>query len=305
MDHVQAVLEPGPAVRDLAEVVEPGVLLALEQIRAVVGRDRLEDVRPHRVPENLLVFLRPGRRCVDVLRALEVGPVEERLVDEEVLGAGLAPDVPALVAGERDRLGRFLARDVDDVERRAGHACQLDGAVRRLTLELRRTGQRVVARRGVSRRDGLGHQDLDRVSVLGVHHDERTGLGGNLHHLEQRLVVDHERVFVGHEELVGRDAVLLRQSRELFECPALMQVGDCDVEAVVDQRLAFALAVPDLEGLGEGLTFALDAEVDVRGRSAEGGGGLTRLEVVDRRLASPRHLEVRMRIDSARQHVLP
>ena len=67
--------------------------------------------------------------------------------------------------------------------------------------------------------------------------------------------------------------MLLREPRELLERPALLQVGDGDVEAVVDQRLPLALAVPDLEGLAEGLPLALDAEVDVRRRAAERGGG--------------------------------
>ena len=108
-----------------------------------------EDVRAHGVPEHLLVLDRARRRRVDVLRALEVGPLEVRVVDEEVLRAGLAPDVPALLAGTRDRIDRLLARDVDDVERRAGDARELDRAVRRLAFGLRRTRERVEVRRRV------------------------------------------------------------------------------------------------------------------------------------------------------------
>src|SRR5947208_5349194 len=59
--------------------------------------------------------------------------------------------------------------------------------------------------------------------------------------LFRSLVVDHQRVLVRHEELVRGDAVVLRQSRELLQRAALAQVGDGDVEAVVDQRLPFAL----------------------------------------------------------------
>ena len=57
---------------------------------------------------------------------------------------------------------------------------------------------------------------VDRVAVLGVHHDERAGLGGGLHRLEERLVVDHDGALVGHEELVGGDA-LVGQLGEVFE----------------------------------------------------------------------------------------
>jgi hypothetical protein len=146
VDHLQPVLETGATVRDLAEVVDARVLLALEEVGAMVGRDRLQQIRAHRVPEHVLVRLRAGRRRVDVLRPFEVRLVEERLVDEEVLRARLAPDVPTLLARECDRLRRLRARHVDDVERSAGDAGELDGAVRRLALELGRTRQRMEVR---------------------------------------------------------------------------------------------------------------------------------------------------------------
>src|SRR5688572_32027825 len=110
MDHLQPVLEPGPAVRDLGEVILAERLLAVPEERAVVGGDDREDIVLDRLPEALLILLRARRRRVDVLGALEVRPLEERVVDEEVLGAGLAPDVPALFPGDRDRLDRLLAR---------------------------------------------------------------------------------------------------------------------------------------------------------------------------------------------------
>ena len=117
MDHLEPVLETGAAVRDLREVVLAERLLRVPAEGAVVGRDRLEDVRADRVPEHFLVLLRPRRRRVDVLRAFEVRSLEVRVVDEEVLRAGLAPDIPTLLARERDRLDSLLAGDVDDVER--------------------------------------------------------------------------------------------------------------------------------------------------------------------------------------------
>ena len=50
-----------------------------------------------------------------------------------------------LLARARDRLDRLAARDVDDVERRAGDVRELDRAVRRLALRLGRARQRVVS----------------------------------------------------------------------------------------------------------------------------------------------------------------
>ena len=49
----------------------------------------------------------------------------------------------------------------------------------------------------------------------------------------------------------------------------------------------------------------LDDEVDVARRAAERRGGLPRLDVVDRRRPAERHVEMRMRVDTAGKHVLP
>ena len=117
MDHVQPVLEPRATVRDLREVVATHRLLAVPQKRAVIGGDDAERVRPDRVPEDVLVFLRPRRRRVHPLRALEARPLEIRVVDEEVLGTCLAVDVPAFLPRELDRLDRLFAGHMDDVER--------------------------------------------------------------------------------------------------------------------------------------------------------------------------------------------
>ena len=76
------------------------------------------------------------------------------------------------------------------------------------------------------------------------------------------------------------------------------------MEAVVDQGLAVGLGVPALEGLGEGLALALDAEVDVARCPATGRRALAGLEVVDRDRAAERHVEMRVWVDAARQHVL-
>src|SRR5206468_8624883 len=134
----------GPAVRDLREVVLAERLLRIPTEGAMVRRDRLEDVRADRVPEDLLVGLVARRGRVDELRAFEVRPLEEGVVDEEVLRAGVAPDVPAGVTRPCDRVDRLAARDVDDIEVAVGHPGQLDGAVRGLTLRLGRSGERVV-----------------------------------------------------------------------------------------------------------------------------------------------------------------
>ena len=68
--------------------------------------------------------------------------------------------------------------------------------------------QGVILRLRLPLRERLLDEDVDCITVLGMHHDERTCLGGNLHRPEERLVVDHESALVGHEELVGRDPLI-------------------------------------------------------------------------------------------------
>jgi hypothetical protein len=54
----------------------------------------------------------------------------------------------------------------------------------------------VVLRFRLPLRERLLDEDVDGIAVFRVHHDERTCLGGNLHRLEERLVVDHESTLV-------------------------------------------------------------------------------------------------------------
>src|SRR4029079_5633321 len=103
----------------------------------------------------------PRRGRVHVLRTFEIRALEVRVVDEEVLGARLAPDVPALLAGMSDRLHRLAAGDVDDVERSAGEARQLDRAVGGFALGLGRTRERVIVRSRVAGRQRLLDEDVD------------------------------------------------------------------------------------------------------------------------------------------------
>ena len=98
---------------------------------------------------------------------------------------------------------------------------------------------------------------------------------------------------------------LVGQRRELLERAAVLQVGDRDVVAHVDHLLAVGLRLPVREGIGEARALRLDAEVDVAGGATPRGRPLARLDVVDRDRAAEGHVEVRVRIDRAREHVAP
>ena len=60
VEQVDAVLDAGQAVGDLAEVAAPELLLAVEVERAVVGRDELEVVLDEPGPQVVPVVLRSG-----------------------------------------------------------------------------------------------------------------------------------------------------------------------------------------------------------------------------------------------------
>jgi hypothetical protein len=159
-------------------------------------------------------------------------------------------------------------------------------------------------RRRVPGSERLLDEHVDRVAVLRVHHHERASLGRDLHGPEERLVVDHERALVGHEELVRGDA-LLGQAGELLQRPTFAEVGHRHVVAHVDDLLAVCLGAPVVERLGERRTRWLDHEVDMAGRPTERGRGLARRDVVDRHRAPEGHVEMGMRVDAARENVLP
>ena len=132
------------------------------------------------------------------------------------------------------------------------------------------------------------------------------GVGRIQHRPEERVVVDHDGALVGHEQLVGGHA-LVRQLGEVLERAARVQVGDADVEADVDHRLAAVdLLVVVLERLGERRARApacrSRSRVVVPPNAADDGAGG---EVVARRRAAEEHLDVRVRVDRARDHVLP
>ena len=96
------------------------------------------------------------------------------------------------------------------------------------------------------------------------------------------------------------DVTPSRDHRVHLLLDAVGQVRDDHVEAVVDRGLALGLLHPGLPGLAQRLALVLDREVDDRRRAAVRRGDRARLEVVGRRRAAERHVEVRVDVDAAR-----
>ena len=128
-----------------------------------------------------------------------------------------------------------------------------------------------------------------------------------LRRLPQRLedggVVDHQHVGIGHEQLEAGHA-LAHHLVHVFET-RVRQVGHDHVQAVVDAGLALGLLPPGVERRAHLRPARLDGEVHNRRRSADRRGPRARLKIVRRRGPAERHIEMRMRVDPARQQQQP
>ena len=137
-----------------------------------------------------------------------VGVLVFALVEREVLDQRLAEHAHALLAGAADRFMRLLAGDVHDIERRAGHVGDHDGAVGRLALDLGRPRIGMRLRPVIAFGQQLLLQLRDDVAILGMHQRQRAELGAALERRVHLVVVDHQRALVGHEVLERGDALV-------------------------------------------------------------------------------------------------
>ncbi len=111
-----------------------------------------------------------------------------------------------------------------------------------------------------------------------------------------------QRALVGHEELEARDAPL-RALRNLGH-DAVRQIGDREMEAVVDRRLALRLGGPEIERLAQCRALRLDGEVDMRRRAAKCRRPMPGEEVIRGDRAAEGHLQMGMHINPAGDDVL-
>ena len=184
-----------------------------------------------------------------------------------------------------------------DVERRARHLGQRDGAADGFGFGGGGASERVILRRFLSFGQRLLHDHVDRAAVFRVHADQRAILRRVLQSFEDAAVVEHEHAGIRHEQLEAGHA-FVDQIVHLGKLSA-GNVGDDAVEGVVADGLARGLAHPGVEGLAQLLAFVLNGEVDQRGRSAEGGGARAGFEIVGAGGAAEGHVEMRMHVDAA------
>ena len=148
------------------------------------------------------------RRREHILRALPafVGHIVfER--EQQILRAGLGKRGQAAVARLAHLVQRVLAGEMHNIDRHAGHLRHGDGAMHGLSLGLRGPRERVIDGRGLALGQRLLHDHVDHRAVLRVHADQRAILRRLLQRLEDRGVVHHQHVGIGHEELEAGHAL--------------------------------------------------------------------------------------------------
>jgi hypothetical protein len=304
MDQRQARLDAGGTIGDLAEVVLPQLLLLDHAEGAMVGRDHLQIVLREPLPQHVLVPSLAQRGRHHVLGALEAGLLVVVVTEEQVLRAGLGVGRQPQVARLLHLLERVRRREMNDVDRHAGHLGERDGAASGLPFRPRRPREGVVLRRRLPPAQRLLHQLVDHAAVLGVHADEAAVLPRPLQRAEDRLVVHHEDARIGHEQLEAGDPLVAHHPIHLAE-PGVLELGQDHVEAVVDHCPAIGPLPPVVQRMPHRLAAVLDGEIDDAGGAAEGSGHGARLEVVGRGGATERHVQVGVNVDAARHDVLP
>src|SRR6185295_11553176 len=92
------MLDARASVWNLGEVIATELLLLFETERAVIGGNHLQVVALKPLPQLVLIPLFAKRRRHHPLRALESFALIERIVEEQILRAGLSVSRNAFVA---------------------------------------------------------------------------------------------------------------------------------------------------------------------------------------------------------------
>ncbi len=120
--------------------------------------------------------------------------------------------------------------------------------------------------------------------------------------VDQRFVVAHDRVLVGHEVLEAVDALLLHQRAHVAP-HAVVPPRYRDVKGVVGRRL-LGPAAPGLVRLHQRLLRIRNDEIHDGGGAAGQAGSGAAVEIVHRHRAHEGQLHVGVRVDAAGQHIL-
>ena len=141
-----------------------------------------------------------------------------------------------------------------------------------------------------------GQRRLD-IAIFGVDHDDHAVVGRDAHGVEERGVIDHEDIFVSHEELQAGDA-FVEHGGDFFH-HGVVEVGDGHVKGVVDLGDIARFRPPGLQPVMQAAADGLDDEVDMGGRAAESRRHVPDIKVVVADRAAEGQVEVGVHIDAA------
>ncbi len=304
MDQLHPVLHTRPPIGNLRKVVYPKHFLICKAERTVIRRNHLQMIILQSIPQLRLILLLPQRRRKHILRILE------RLIlhvlfnrQQKVLRTRLRKRRNPTVASLTHLIQRILRREMHNVNRRTRNLCHRNRTLHRLRLSRRWPRQRMIDRCRLTLGQRLLHDHVNHAAVLGVHADQRAILRRLLQRLEDRRVIRHQHIRIGHEQLEARHALAhhvihIGQAR-LARVAA--QIGHNHVQAVVDAGLALSLLPPGVQRIAHLRALRLNSEVHNRRCPSDGRSARARLKVIARRSPAKRHIEMRVRINAARQ----
>jgi len=186
-----------------------------------------------------------------------------------------------------------------DVNGNARDFSQGDGAMYGFGFGQRGAGERVIDGRGLAFGQRLTNHHVDHAAVLGVHANERAVLGRLLQGTKNSGVIHHKHVGVRHEELEAGYAFAHHVVHVFQAC--FGKIGDNHVQAIIDARLGLRLFPPGVERIAHLGAAGLDGKVDDGCGAADGRRAGAGFEIVARCGTTERHVEVRVRVDAARQ----
>ena len=288
---------PGPPFGNFREVVLAQFLLLLEAKGAVVGGDDLKSVLRKSLPEFFLMPFFAERRRKNVFRALESGRVHIFEREIQVLRTGFCVGGKAAVAGFADFFECLVAGEMNDVDGRAGHFREGDGARSGFGFGGGGASEGVVFRSAFAFGESLLDDDVDGAAIFRVHADQAVVFGGLAHGSKDGGIIEHEDAGIGHEKLEAGDA-FADEFAHFIELRGA-EVGDDAVKGVVGDGFVMGFFHPGIEGLAQSLAFILDSEIDERGRAAKGRGDCAGLEIVGAGGAAERHVEMGVNVDAA------
>ena len=186
-----------------------------------------------------------------------------------------------------------------DVNRNARHLSQRDGAMHGFRFGQRGAGERVIDGRGLAFGQRLTHHHVDHAAVLGVHTDQRAVFGGLLQRAKNSGVIHHQDVRIRHEKLEAGHA-FAHHVVHVFQA-RFGKIGDDHVQPIIDAGLRLRLLPPGVQRVAHLGAAGLNGEVDEGCSAADGRRARSGFKIVARCCAAERHVEMRVRVDAARQ----